>query len=54
MEFADLVVVMVICGFVALCAAYVRWCDRLVGPDPAATDVRVAAGARPAEAEAQR
>lgn len=36
MEFADVVVVVVLVGFVALCVAYVRWCDRLVGPDPVA------------------
>jgi hypothetical protein len=30
----DLVVLAVIVGFFALCAAYVRWCDRIIGPDP--------------------
>ena len=30
----DLVVLAVIACFFALCVAYVRWCDRIIGPDP--------------------
>ena len=30
----DLVVVAVTACFFALCVVYVRWCDRIIGPDP--------------------
>ena len=30
---ADVIFVAVICAFFALCVAYVRWCDRIIGPD---------------------
>ena len=30
----DVVVLAVIAAFFALCVAYVRWCDRIIGPDP--------------------
>lgn len=30
---ADLIFVAVICAFFALCVVYIRWCDRIVGPD---------------------
>ena len=30
---ADLIFVAVICAFFALCVLYVRWCDRIIGPD---------------------
>lgn len=53
MEFADLLVVVVICGFVALCAAYVRWCDQLVGPDPVVADARLAVENQSVEAAAE-
>ena len=33
---ADLLLVVVCIAFTALCAAYVAWCDRIVGPDPVA------------------
>jgi hypothetical protein len=38
MEYADLIVVLVIVAFVAVCAAYVRWCERLVSDDAAPAD----------------
>ena len=30
----DLVVILMITAFFALCLAYVHWCDRIIGPDP--------------------
>ena len=30
----DVIVVAVIAMFFALCVAYVRWCDHIIGPDP--------------------
>ena len=32
---ADVIFVAVICAFFALCVVYVRWCDRIIGPDVA-------------------
>jgi hypothetical protein len=29
----DVVVLVVVAAFFALCVAYVRWCDRIIGPD---------------------
>ena len=34
----DLVVLAIIAAFFVLCAAYVRWCDRIIGPDPERAD----------------
>ena len=30
----DVIVLAVGAAFFALCVAYVRWCDRIIGPDP--------------------
>jgi hypothetical protein len=30
---ADIIFIAVALGFFALCALYVRWCDRIIGPD---------------------
>jgi hypothetical protein len=30
----DVIVVAVVAAFFMLCVAYVRWCDRIIGPDP--------------------
>ena len=30
----DVIVLAIIAVFFALCVAYVRWCDRIIGPDP--------------------
>ncbi len=30
---ADFVLIAVILGFIALCVAYISWCDRIIGPD---------------------
>ena len=30
----DVIVVAIIAVFFALCVAYVRWCDHIIGPDP--------------------
>ena len=30
----DVIVVAVTAAFFALCVAYVRWCDRIIGPGP--------------------
>ncbi len=35
---ADVIFVAVICAFFALCVVYIRWCDRIVGPDQFTTD----------------
>jgi hypothetical protein len=57
----DVIVVAIIAVFFALCVAYVRWCDRIIGPDPddlrdddvdepiieGVVDVAAAAGATP-------
>jgi hypothetical protein len=59
----DVIVVAIIAVFFALCVAYVRWCDRIIGPDPddlrdedvdestadGIVDVAAAAGATPVE-----
>jgi hypothetical protein len=38
---ADIVVLLVFVVFAAVCVAYVRWCDRVIGPDgDAVTDER--------------
>lgn len=29
----DLVLVVATCAFIALCVAYIGWCDRIIGPD---------------------
>jgi hypothetical protein len=31
---SDVVVVAIVAVFFALCVAYVRWCDQIIGPDP--------------------
>ena len=36
---ADVIFVAVICAFFALCVVYVRWCDRIIGPDVASPAV---------------
>jgi len=30
---ADLIFVSVLVGFFALCVAYLKWCDRIIGPE---------------------
>jgi hypothetical protein len=59
----DVIVVAIIAVFFALCVAYVRWCDRIIGPDPDdlrdhdvdeptaedVTDIAAAAGATPVD-----
>jgi hypothetical protein len=42
----DVIVLAVIAVFFALCVAYVRWCDHIIGPDPDGLhdDVDAAAG----------
>ena len=30
----DVIVLAIIAVFFALCVAYVRWCDHIIGPDP--------------------
>lgn len=30
---ADIIFIAVALAFFALCALYVRWCDRIIGPD---------------------
>jgi hypothetical protein len=43
---SDVVMVAVTTTFFALCLAYVRWCDHIIGPDP------VEPGTEPADASA--
>jgi hypothetical protein len=31
----DVLMMLLIAAFFALCIAYVWWCDRIIGPDPA-------------------
>lgn len=47
----DVVVLIVAVSFFALCVSYVRWCDRIIGPDPSPADE---ATDEPAAAEASR
>ena len=35
---ADVLMVLLMVAFVALCVVYVRWCDHIIGPDPVRTD----------------
>jgi hypothetical protein len=30
----DIMMLLLIAAFFALCVAYVYWCDRIIGPDP--------------------
>ena len=32
---ADLLFILITLAFIAVCVGYVRWCDRIIGPDPA-------------------
>ena len=42
---ADVIYVGVICAFFALCVVYIRWCDRIIGPDDlVASPAEVSAG----------
>jgi hypothetical protein len=31
----DVLMLLLIAAFFAVCVAYVRWCDQIIGPDPA-------------------
>ncbi len=46
----DVVVVAIIAVFFALCVAYVRWCDQIIGPDPDGLRESDEVGAADAEA----
>ena len=46
---ADVIFVAVICAFFALCVVYVRWCDRIIGPD--VTSPAAGAGERDHDAD---
>jgi hypothetical protein len=35
---ADLIFVSIIIAFFALCVLYLRWCDRIIGPDEFAAE----------------
>jgi hypothetical protein len=35
---ADLIFVSIIVSFFALCVLYLRWCDRIIGPDEFAAE----------------
>jgi len=34
----DVVLILTTLAFVALCVAYIGWCDRIIGPDEFQTD----------------
>jgi hypothetical protein len=34
----DFVLIAALLAFIALCVAYVGWCDRIIGPDEPASD----------------
>ncbi|MFT3852906.1 MAG: hypothetical protein QM733_09235 [Ilumatobacteraceae bacterium] len=44
---ADLLFILITLSFVAVCVAYVSWCDRIIGPD-------VWTAEAPADAEPER
>ena len=33
---ADVLMLVIFAGFIAVCVAYTRWCDSIVGPDETA------------------
>ena len=35
---ADLVYISIIVAFFSLCVVYLRWCDRIIGPDESRAD----------------
>lgn len=35
---ADLILVAVTFGFIAICVAYISWCDHIIGPDDFGSD----------------
>ena len=34
---ADIVLILTMVAFFVVCAVYVAWCDRIIGPDPEPT-----------------
>ena len=34
---ADLLMVVTMVGFIAVCVLYIRWCDHIIGPDASHT-----------------
>jgi hypothetical protein len=44
---ADIVLIALTLGFVALCVAYIAWCDRIIGPDDFGPDPQLLDAARP-------
>jgi hypothetical protein len=38
----DLVFVAIVLAFMALCVAYIAWCDRIIGPDESVATVEPA------------
>ena len=51
---ADVIFVAVICAFFALCVVYVRWCDRIIGPDVTSSTVDAGEPDRVADRDANR
>ena len=47
----DLVLVVATCAFIALCVAYIGWCDRIIGPDDAVAPTAVNDASAPIEPE---
>ena len=37
---ADIVLILTMVAFFVVCAVYVSWCDRIIGPDPEPTTER--------------
>ncbi len=46
----DLLFVAIVIGFFAICVAYVKACDHIIGPDPDLTDVERGPGSATSEA----
>ncbi len=37
---ADTLIVAILLGFIAICIAYTKWCDHIIGPDEAQAAVK--------------
>ena len=42
---ADLILVAITFGFIALCVAYISWCDRIIGPDDFGAEIPLSSAA---------
>ncbi|HEY5873976.1 MAG TPA: potassium transporter Trk [Ilumatobacteraceae bacterium] len=44
---ADVVLILTVLAFFVVCAAYVSWCDHIIGPDPEPATERELAAPEP-------